>query len=81
MPASLSRERPAALAFDSGSEPFGRNARCTNSSLDGVQYAIHDGTNAALHSGPQGSRQPTAATIRRAQQNDLDAIVLRSVIG
>jgi hypothetical protein len=37
--------------------------------------------NAALHSGPQGSRQPTAATIRRAQQNDLDAIVLRSVIG
>jgi len=31
------------------------------------KYAIHDGTNAALHSGPQGSKQPTAATIRRAE--------------
>jgi len=31
------------------------------------KYAIHDGTNAALHSGLQGSKQPTAATIRRAE--------------
>jgi hypothetical protein len=31
------------------------------------KYAIHDGTNAALHSGPQGSKQPTAATNRRAE--------------
>jgi hypothetical protein len=48
------------------------------------KYAIHDGTNAALHSGPQGSKQPTQkrfAGLRHAQQNDFDAIVLRSVIG
>jgi hypothetical protein len=43
-----------------------------------------EGTNAALHSGPPSSRQLTGETIRPAldaQQNTLDAIVLRSVIG
>jgi hypothetical protein len=44
-----------------------------------------EGTNAALHSGPPSSRQLTGENdspgFGRTQQNDFDAIVLRSVIG
>jgi hypothetical protein len=63
---------------------LGRNARCTNSSLDGVQYAIHDGTNApciAARKGQGNRLLKRFAGLWHAQQNDLDAIVLRSVIG